>query len=131
MVYSFYTKPSSFQPNRIYTCITQWITASFYIRGHIFTYQRTAGDERVGSNFYKLVNSTHTGKNCPLTNSNMASDLRIVAYDGIITQNTVVGKVRIGHYQAILTYNSLFSVGSSPVNSYKLPYGGIIANNHS
>src|SRR5436190_6537951 len=75
----------------------------------------------------ELVNGSHTPNDRPVTNGHMASHLRIVAHDTVVTNNTVMGKMAIGHDQAVFANDRLISCLGATVHSYKLTYGRTIS----
>src|SRR4030095_11785756 len=80
------------------------------------------------SNIHKLVYSTHSAENGPVTNRNMSCYLCVIAHDAVVAYNAIMCKVAICHYKAIAPDHGLLPDLCSPVDRYIFADGCIISN---
>lgn len=69
----------------------------------------------------KLVYSAHAPDYGPVADRHVTGYLTIITHNAVISHNTVVGKMAIGHDQAVLADHRFFPVLGTPVNGYKFP----------
>lgn len=80
------------------------------------------------TDFDKLVNGTHTADNRPVADCYVTGHLGIITGDTVIPHQAIMGKVTIGHDQAVFADYRFFPVLGTPVNGNELPDSGPVAN---
>jgi len=58
----------------------------------------------------------------------MACYLGVITHDAVVANDTIMSKMAISHNKAIAADNSFFPVNSTTIDSHKLPYRCIVAN---
>jgi hypothetical protein len=79
---------------------------------------------------YKLVHSAHAANDRPVANGHMTRNLGVIAGNAIVANETIMGKMAIGHDEAVLTDHRLVTILGAPVHGHELPYGSPIPNEY-
>ena len=129
MIDPFYTEAAAFKPDRIYTGITQWVTACLYIREErlwLPVNLRQQNECALSSTNWCTAHIPARMAHSPIVTCPATC---VVAYNHIIANKNSRCKMRISHNKAILP-STVFPVSGTPVYCNKLPDGGIITNKY-
>lgn len=119
----------AFHADRIDAVRFGWLAAYHDERGDILRYRAAHRGKAVLADFGKLMHQGKTAQNGVAVQTDVAGQGRAVRHDDVVSDNTVVGHVRISHKQVVVAdLGDAMILLRSPMHGGKLPDGIAISD---